>query len=301
MLPAKLLLVLGKGGTGRTSLSAALALAHAARGERVALASLGSHEELARAVRVGWGPPPGRLGLVPLDPQALVDAHVARLLPIPGAARLVTSHPAYQAFVGIAPGVRELALLDRLLRLGEEGPDLVVVDGLATGHGANVLEAPRKAARVLAGPVAEGVRRIARALTDPRRTAVLLATTLEDLPVREALELAARLRAGGFPLAAVLANRVPERLFPSREAVEVLAGLADRRRAAELGSELGASWSTVQRHLRAALHLELEARAAEPLLAELRALGLPLVALPALPREEGRLRALAARLGEAGL
>lgn len=293
---------MGKGGVGRTTLACALALAHARAGSRVGLVGLAGAAEVEGALRTGWGVPPASLEVVDLDPRAAVDAVVAQLLHVPALAQMLTAHPAYDAVYRIAPGVKELGVLHRLLELGDGGGyDRLVVDGLATGHGTHFLEAPRRSARMLVGQLAQRAAAIDAVLTDPGRTAVVLATTAEEMPVRETTELAAMLRQGRFPVQAVVANRVPERLFPSPEASTVLTRLGERPHATALGSEVGASWKSVQRLAHGALFLERRAREAEPLLAALEGLGLPAVRVPFLPGEEGRLRAVADLLQEARL
>ena len=293
---------MGKGGVGRTSLSAALALAHAQRGERVGLASLASATELEHAVRAGWGAPPATLQFFHLEARALVDNVLRRLMPIPALTQLVTSHPAYDAVYSVAPGVKELAVLHRLLELADlDAFDRLIVDGYATGHGTHFLEAPRRSARMLVGQLADRARRIDAALMDGARTSVLLVTTLEEMPVRETQELAGQLQAGGFRLDGILANRSVEHIFSSPGATQALARLEERAVASRVGSELGAPWRSVQRFARAGRYFEARAQEQEAHLTALRGLGAPLVRVPLLPLEEGRLRFMAARLAEAGL
>lgn len=293
---------MGKGGVGRTTLAAALALAHARAGSRVGLVSLAGAGEVEAALRTGWGVPPASLEVVDVDPRAAVDAVVRKMLHVPALAQMLTAHPAYDAVYRIAPGVKELGVLHRLLELGDAGAyDRLVVDGLATGHGTHFLEAPRRSARMLVGQLAQRAAAVDAVLTDAARTAVVLATTAEEMPVRETTELAAMLRQGRFPVQAVVANRVPQRLFPSPEAVQVLTRLGERAHASALGSDVGTSWKSVQRLANGAVFLERRARDAEPLLAALGALGLPLVRVPFVPGEEARLRAIAAVLEEARL
>lgn len=292
---------MGKGGVGKTTVACALALAHARVGSRVGLVSLTDGQELDGALRAA-GPLPASLEVLHLDARRIVDELVGKLLPIPALAGLLTSHPAYDAMYRIAPGIKELGLLHKLLVLSEHGTyDRLVVDGLATGHGTHFLEAPRKSARMLVGVLADRARALDAALRDPARTAIVPVTTLEEMPIRETLELVQRLRDTGFPVQALVANRAPERILPTHQALAVVEVLAQRGPATVLGSEVGAPWRSVQRFARAAAHVERSAREAEPLLVELRGLGLPVAVLPLVPEDEARLRALEPRLGEAGL
>lgn len=292
-VPAKLQVVMGKGGVGRTTIAAALALVHARAGSRVGLVSLADGAEMEARLRTGFGVPPPSLQVLDLDPRATVDHIVGRLLHVAPLAQMLTAHPAYDAVYRIAPGVKELGILHRLLELADTGAyDRLVVDGFASGHGTHFLEAPRKSARMLVGQLAQRAARIDAVLTDPGRTAVVLATTPEEMPVRETVDLVAMLRHGRFPVQAIVANRVPQRLLVSEDGLDHLERLAERPGAAALGSEVGASWKTVQRLARAAVFLERTARDAGPLLAELAALGPPLARVPFVAQEDGRLRAV---------
>jgi len=285
---------MGKGGVGKTTVAAALAWAHAARGHRVGLASLTGAAEVAELLRDAGGTPE-RLALLDVDPRRILDDAVQRLVPMPALTQLLTHHPAYDAVYRIVPGVREMALLHRLVEHTEESFDVIVVDGLATGHGTHFLDAPRKTAHLLAGKLAERARVIEATLTDPARAEVLLTSTLEEMPVHETLALAAALRERGFALRAVVANRVSEPRVRSAEGMALLQRLGERDLARAVASEVGASWTTVRRGARAALHVERRARGKAPRMAELRSLGVPLVALSLLP-EKGRVQAAAEQL-----
>src|SRR5437870_3765225 len=78
--------------------------------------------------------------------------------------------------------------------------DRAVVDAPAAGHGIHFLAAPDKTARILAGPLRARAEALGAMLKDPAATDVVLVTLAEEMPVREALEMAATLRAQGFTL-----------------------------------------------------------------------------------------------------
>jgi anion-transporting ArsA/GET3 family ATPase len=253
---------------------------------------LAGSDPLGTELSTGWGEMPANLRVVELEPRDVIDQVLSKIIPVPALSRLIAAHPAYDAVFGIAPGLKEMGVLHRLLEMAEQ-PGRIVVDGLATGHGAHFLEAPRKSARILAGKLQERARALDEALTDPARTSVLLVTTLEETPVRETVELASRLREGRFPVRAVIVNRFLPPLVASRGAAEALEALATRRTASLVGSEAGLSWRMVQEHARMALHLQAQAEEMEARLPELELLGLPVVRLPLEPAEQGRLRTLA--------
>jgi anion-transporting ArsA/GET3 family ATPase len=132
-------------------------------------------------------------------------------------------------FAAAAPGLRELVTLGKIRQLLQAGRhDVVVVDAPATGHGVGFLKVPRTFARIArAGPVHSRAKAIAALLDDPARTAVVLVTTPEELPVGETLETIVDLGEEGFPLAGVIANAVYEDIFDAGDA-EALAAVESR-------------------------------------------------------------------------
>jgi anion-transporting ArsA/GET3 family ATPase len=92
--------------------------------------------------------------------------------------------------------------------------DIVVVDAPATGHGLGFLKVPQNFLRVTrTGPVHARAAWVSELLEDAERTAVVLVTTPEELPVSETLEAIADVDGQGVPLAGVIANAVFEPLF----------------------------------------------------------------------------------------
>jgi len=132
-------------------------------------------------------------------------------------------------FAAAAPGLRELVTLGKIRQLLEAGRhDVVVVDAPATGHGLGFLKVPRTFMRIArTGPVHSRAKAVAKLLDDPDRTAVVLVTTPEELPVSETLEAIDDLSGEGFPLAGVIANAVYDELFDGADA-DALSGVDAR-------------------------------------------------------------------------
>src|SRR5512146_288723 len=164
----QLVVVSGKGGVGKTVLSAALAQGLWAGGARVLLLELDPRESLHHLLDV---PPSGgevvqvrpRLFLQHLDPRAVLGDLVRERLPIPVLAKRVVASPIFRHFADGAPGMREIAVLGHALRVvrGEAKPavDAVVLDAPATGHGVSLLAAPLLVAEVIErGPIGELTR-----------------------------------------------------------------------------------------------------------------------------------------------
>jgi len=198
----QLIVVTGKGGVGKTTITAALGKLLAAAGRKVLLMETDPRESLHRLLDV---PPSGGeivqagrgIWLQNLQPRRVLDDLVVERLKIGLLTRRVLGSPVYQHFAEGAPGLKEAAVLGRALRLVEgHGPrglrrvDTVILDAPATGHGVTLLQAPALVAGVIdSGPVHHMARDISSFLADPGRTGIVITTLAEEMPTNETLEL----------------------------------------------------------------------------------------------------------------
>jgi anion-transporting ArsA/GET3 family ATPase len=198
----ELVVVTGKGGVGKSVVSAALGRLLTARGRRVLLIEADPRENLHQLLDVSpsggdivqVGP---RLALQHLQPRAILDDLVVEKLKLGILARRVLSSPVHQHFADGAPGLKEAAVFGRILRLlgghvprGTRRPDVVILDAPATGHGVSWMAAPQLVSDVVAsGPVGHMARDIARFIEDRDRCGVVVVTSAEEMPVQEAIEL----------------------------------------------------------------------------------------------------------------
>ncbi len=202
----ELLVVTGKGGVGKTAVSAALGLALSRAGRRVLVVEADPRENLHQMMGVapsgGAIVPAGpRLWLQNLKPQQVLDEIVREQVKVPFLAERVLQSAIYRQFAAGAPGLKELAILGHALRLrrgqgalGAPELDLVVLDAPATGHGVALLAAPQLVAGVIRqGPFGRMAGELAELVGDPERSAVVVVTQAEEMPVEEALELRAAL------------------------------------------------------------------------------------------------------------
>lgn len=191
-----LTIVAGKGGVGRSTTTAALALNAAAMGKRVLAVDVTNDGGLRAALSTV--PPAERVGIeiLELTTEESLDEYIKVYLKIPiPPSRLGPIARIFDFVATAAPGVREILTIGKIAFEVREGLwDAVIVDAPATGHVIELLAAPDTLREVVSvGPLAGQTQWIADLLRDPSITGVITVTTSETLPVTESLELLERL------------------------------------------------------------------------------------------------------------
>lgn len=214
----RLLFVIGKGGVGRSSVTAGLALAAGRAGKRALAIELNGVADIGRRFGHQRSYEP-----LPIGPntewrslttrECVVDFGRRRLHLGAISTRLMGSRP-LQRFLDAIPGLPDLLQLGKIENLlneplsGEPVYDLVVVDTPATGHGLSFLDAARTLTEVSkAGPFHDLAQKIAVALADGT-SGVVVTSLPEHLPLTETLELLEALKDRTVPLEAVVLNRM---------------------------------------------------------------------------------------------
>jgi anion-transporting ArsA/GET3 family ATPase len=246
MTPPRVLFVTGKGGTGKSTVAAAIALALSRRRPTTladldrrlsAAAALGAVPRDSTAVKVN-----GTLDVIALTPRAELEAFIERIVPIRAISRRMLRSRTFGYVTAALPGLEAFLLLERL---GIMGGDAALEDRYL------VIDAPASGSAVELLSVSSGVKNLAPAgtlnrlassiesfLGDATRFGAVITTTPEDLAVREALETATTIRDRlGIATVAAIMNCVPDLLFDTSElaAMSPLGGharLAIRRNAA---------------------------------------------------------------------
>lgn len=293
-MSARISIFLGKGGVGRTTLSSAFAVDRAAAGERVLLASVvATDDPVARIAHEAAGIDTGsRLDLVKIDTRKLVDDLVRKVTRLGAMADFITNHPSYDSLMGIVPGIQQLALFHYLENKRRSGAyDRIIIDAPATGHGIHFLEAPEKATRILAGALRDRAAELRDMLRDPEATDVVIVTIPEEMPIRETVELAAKLRAQGFPLDNVAVNKWLPKVFSHEGSRRVLHALNTSGEARTNVERAVASRSRVdvETWLRALNHVATQRAENEQHLEEIRGLDVKISIIPLIPDSHRRL------------
>ena len=237
LLGRRLLFFTGKGGVGKSTVTAATALLAAERGKRVLVVEVDAKGDLTDQFEqgaVGFEPReiyPGVFVMVMRTEESLKE-YLKLNLRVPVLGRLGPLARVLDFVATAAPGVKEILTVGKVcweVRESIEGRadwDLVVVDAAATGHIIGQLDAPRAIQELVSvGTVRAQTDWMVDLLSDPELTALNVVATPEEMPVNETIELVERARAElRVPLGAVFVNRVLPELFThaDEEAFEAL-------------------------------------------------------------------------------
>jgi anion-transporting ArsA/GET3 family ATPase len=266
----QLLVVTGKGGVGKTTVCAMLALRSARAGKRAVIVETGG----ARIVP-GWFGRASRgydvLDLAPgvatlsVTPELAIEDFVVSRIKVRRLYRLVFQNRVMAPLLEGVPGLGELVQLGKAYALAEERTatgarawDHVIVDAPATGHGLTMLASPRLMMEVTgSGPFHENAKLVHDAIADRARTGIVLVSLPEEMPVTEAHDLWTRLGPARDQVRATVLNGVLPDPFDGADWHAARARLAKvRDPALDEAIAMTDDWATragIQRRLRGVL------------------------------------------------
>lgn len=225
LLDRKLLFVTGKGGVGKTAVSAGLAMLAASRGKRTLVCEVDAKGDLASAFEAA---PTGfqerevfqGLWAMSMDSEASLRQYLSLQLRLPRAAVAGPVARMFDFVASAAPGVREIVTVGKLCwEVRERHYDIVVVDAVASGHIVGQLAAPQAINKLVqVGLVRQQTGWMLDILGDAATTGLVIVATPAEMPVNETLELIDRVRdETNVVLAGIVVNRVLPELFGRAE------------------------------------------------------------------------------------
>jgi anion-transporting ArsA/GET3 family ATPase len=243
----RLHVVTGKGGTGKTTVAAALSLALASGGKKVLLTEVEGRQGIAQLFdspplpyaerKVAVAPGGGDVYALAVDPEdALLDyLHMFyKVSPTGIPARTLRRMGAIDFATTIAPGLRDVLLTGKVkeavVRRQKDGSpayDAVVLDAPPTGRITRFLNISHEVGGLAkVGPIKTQSDNVMAVFSSPQ-TAVHLVTLLEEMPVQETLDGAAELTSVHLPVGGVVVNAVREPLLPMPDLVAAQHGRLD--------------------------------------------------------------------------
>jgi len=222
----------GKGGVGKTVVSAAMAIAFARRNKRVLLVQLNADDRLGETFgRDAVGTEiveisPG-IHSVNMTPEAALREYALMILKVRSLYRAVFENRIVAELLRVMPGLPELTMLGKAYyhekERDEDGRprwDVIIVDAPATGHGMFLLQIPQVITRALDnGHMAAEAAAMLQLLEDHERCALNLITLPEEMPVTETFELYAQVKSAfEIQVGMVIANGVVPSLLSSQDA-----------------------------------------------------------------------------------
>ncbi len=233
----RFMFVTGKGGVGKTTVCAALALALAARGKRVLVAMCGAHERLSAILgtpHIGHDIQPiaDHIWASKIEPERALEEYGQLVIKVKAISRAVFGNQYTRGFFRAMPGLFEWAMLGKawwhateVLDDGSHRFDTVLFDAPSTGHGLDMLRVPKVILDVVpSGVLRRDAERAWEMFQDPERCGVVVVSLPEEMAATETIELVSALQHElALPILRLVINGVLTPKFTESERQVLLA------------------------------------------------------------------------------
>jgi anion-transporting ArsA/GET3 family ATPase len=296
--------VTGKGGTGKTTVAAALALALASRGKTVLLCEVEGRQGIAQLFDVPPLPYEERLVArgttgfgdvyaLAIDPESALLEYLDMYYRLGRAGKALDRFGVVEFATTIAPGVRDVLLTGKVYEAanrnrrnkGARHYDAIVLDAPPTGRIAQFLNVNNELAGLAkVGPIKAQADTVTTLLRSPR-TAIHLVTVLEEMPVQETGDGIQELSSGGLPVGGVVVNMVRPQDLDADERRQLLEHTVDQGALVTSLDKVGvpAEDALVEALIEEGRHHAERRRLEESQRALVAAMGVPSFELPRLP------------------
>jgi anion-transporting ArsA/GET3 family ATPase len=233
--------VSGKGGTGKTTVAASLALALAQGGKRTLLMEVEGRQGIAQLFdtaplpyeerMISVAPGGGEVWALAVDPQEALLDYLEQFYNLRRAGAALKKMGAVDFATTIAPGLRDVLLTGKAVEVVRRKPDdkknhydAVVIDAPPTGRITKFLNVNSEMSGLAkVGPIRNHADLVMSVIASPR-TAVHLVTLLEEMPVQETIDGIAELRAVGLAVGSVFVNMTRPSVLTEQQRAEAIAG-----------------------------------------------------------------------------
>ncbi len=319
---ATLHVVTGKGGTGKTTIAAALAIALAKNGHRTILMEVEGRQGIAQLFdtpplpyeerKIAVAPGGGEVWALAVDTEDALLDYLEMFYKLRRAGSALSKMGAVDFATTIAPGLRDVLLtgkacevVKRKEKKQDNAYDYVILDAPPTGRITRFLNVNGEVSGLAkVGPIKSHADSVMSVIAS-EQTAIHLVTLLEEMPVQETLDGVAELEASGLPVGAIFVNMTRPPQLDAAQRVMAIAGQLPR---SEIDREISQSGLSTSNQLLDALLMEASDHAERvnleiSELERLKERGLPIFALPLLPSgiDLGGLYELSAIMSASGI